>query len=83
MSFATERLTIGRIGRADAGFMLALLNDPGFVTNIGDRGVRTIERAERYIVERIDASWAAHGFGMLKVLLRAGRMARAGDVAIG
>jgi RimJ/RimL family protein N-acetyltransferase len=66
----TERLTIRRIGLDDAGFMLASLNDPGFLANIGDRGVRTIEQAEAYIEERVLASYAANGFGMFRVALK-------------
>jgi RimJ/RimL family protein N-acetyltransferase len=75
--FETERLTIRRIGIADAGFMLAVLNDPGFLANIGDRGVRTIEDAEGYVRDRVIASYEAHGFGMFRVALKAG------DVPVG
>ncbi len=67
----TERLTIRRIGLDDAPFMVAMLNDPGFLGNIGDRGVRTIADAESYIRDRILASYAAHGFGMFRVVLKA------------
>jgi RimJ/RimL family protein N-acetyltransferase len=66
----TERLTIRRIGLDDAGFMLASVNDPGFIANIGDRGVRTIEQAQTYIQERVLASYAANGFGMFRVALK-------------
>jgi [ribosomal protein S5]-alanine N-acetyltransferase len=66
----TERLRIRRIGLSDAGFMLAMLNDPGFLANIGDRGVRTIAEAEAYIRDRILASYAANGFGMYHVSLK-------------
>ena len=60
----TERLTVRRITLDDAPFMVETLNDPGFLANIGDRGVRTIEQARTYIRERILASYDAHGFGM-------------------
>ncbi len=76
MEFETARLIVRRIGMADAGFMLALLNDPGFLANIGDRGVRTIEQAEGYIRDRVLAVYP-QGVGMLHV-------ARRGDgVAVG
>ncbi|WP_419827748.1 GNAT family N-acetyltransferase [Sphingomonas sp.] len=68
--FETDRLTVKRIGEEDAGFALAMLNDPGFLTNIGDRGVRTIADARRYVTERVLASYAAHGYGMFLVSLR-------------
>lgn len=71
MEFETERLTVRRFGLDDAAFMLASLTDPGFLANIGDRGVRTIEQARSYIAERVYGSYAAHGFGMLRVALRA------------
>ena len=69
--FETERLRIRRIEQGDAGFMLAVLTDPGFLANIGDRGVRTIADAEAYVRERVLASYAAHGFGMFRVSLKA------------
>jgi [ribosomal protein S5]-alanine N-acetyltransferase len=66
MEFETERLTVGRMGAADAPFMLALLNDPGFLANIGDRGVRTIEAAQAYLRDRVVALYPA-GLGMMRV----------------
>jgi len=68
--FETERLAVRRIGLEDAPFMLAILNDPGFLANIGDRGVRTLEDAEDYIRVRVLASYEAHGFGMFHVALK-------------
>ncbi len=65
--FETERLRVRRIDERDAGFMLAILTDPGFLANIGDRGVRTIADAEAYIRARVLASYEAHGFGMFRV----------------
>ena len=70
--FETERLLVRRIDQGDAGFMLAILTDPGFLANIGDRGVRTIADAETYIRDRVLASYEAHGFGMFRVSLKDG-----------
>jgi RimJ/RimL family protein N-acetyltransferase len=67
----TDRLVMRRITEDDAAFMLVMLNDPGFLANIGDRGVRTIGQAEDYIRARILASYENHGFGMLRVALKA------------
>jgi RimJ/RimL family protein N-acetyltransferase len=53
----TERLSLDRVTTADAAFVLELLNDPGWLANIGDRGVRTLESAEAYIAERFGASY--------------------------
>ncbi len=62
----TERLQLRRLrdDDADAAAMLELLNDPGFLRHIGDRGVRTFEQARTYIRNSAFASYAAHGFGM-------------------
>ena len=53
----------------DAPFMLTLLNDPSFIRNIGDRGVRTVADARRYIQNGPRASYARHGFGLWLVEL--------------
>lgn len=55
---------------ADAAFIVELLNSPGFLSHIGDRGVRTGDDARRYIAQGPAASYAAHGFGLWKVSLR-------------
>lgn len=60
----TERLNLREMSEADAGFMLDILNDPGFVRYVGDRGVRTIEDAARYINERFVESYKQNGFGL-------------------
>jgi len=39
----TERLTLTPPTADDADFVLELLNDPGWIKNIGDRGVRTLD----------------------------------------
>ncbi|HLZ77803.1 MAG TPA: GNAT family N-acetyltransferase [Sphingomonas sp.] len=70
--FETERLSIRRIGLKDAGFMLAMLTDRGFLAHIGDRGVRTLEDAEDYIRDRVLSSYEEHGFGMYCVALKDG-----------
>lgn len=50
--FRTERLTLTPPTAEDAAFVLELLNDPGWIRNIGDRGVRDLEGARAYIEER-------------------------------
>jgi RimJ/RimL family protein N-acetyltransferase len=63
----TPRLSIRELNAGDGAFMLALLNDPGWIENIGDRGVRTEAEAARYIEERIATSYASHGYGFYLV----------------
>lgn len=60
----TERLNLREMSEADAAFMLEVLNDPGFVRFVGDRGVRTLEEAARYINERFVESYRQNGFGL-------------------
>jgi len=52
----TERLTLTPPTPDDADFVLELLNDPGWIKNIGDRGVRTLDEARAYIAERFSKS---------------------------
>lgn len=60
----TERLTLREMSEADACLVLAILNDPGFIRFVGDRGVRTPEDAARYIDERFVESYRQNGFGL-------------------
>ena len=60
----TGRLNLREMSEADAAFILELLNDPGFIRFIADRGVRTLEGAARYIDERFAESYRQHGFGL-------------------
>ncbi len=66
----TERLALRRMNDADAPFMLDLLNQPSFVENIGDRGVRTLEQARTYIENGPVASYARYGFGLYLVVVK-------------
>ncbi|HEU0295387.1 MAG TPA: GNAT family N-acetyltransferase [Anaerolineales bacterium] len=63
----TERLILRRFVPADAALILELLNEPSFIQNIGDRGVRTLSDAERYIETGPAASYASNGFGLYLV----------------
>ena len=53
----TERLVLTPVAEDDADFVLELLNDPGWIANIGDRGVRTLDAARAYIADRFAASF--------------------------
>ncbi|MFD1786872.1 GNAT family N-acetyltransferase [Sphingomonas floccifaciens] len=67
----TERLTLREIDETDAVFVHELLTDADFVAMIGNRGVATLEDAERAIDEKYRAAYAEHGFGMWLVESRA------------
>ncbi len=49
--------------------MVELMNEPPYIANIGDRGVRTVADAMRYIEEKYAASYVRHGFGLFLVEL--------------
>ena len=65
----TARLIVRALTLDDAPFIAVLLNDPAFIRNIGDRGVRTIEDARAYIENGPVASYARFGFGLYLVQL--------------
>lgn len=60
----TERLTLRWLAAGDAPFILKLLNDPGWLQFIGDRNVRTIEDARKYILSGPAAMVERLGFGL-------------------
>jgi RimJ/RimL family protein N-acetyltransferase len=66
----TPRLRLRRLHSNDAAFIIELLNDPDFIRNVGDRGVRTLADAERYIENGPAASYGRYGFGLYVVELR-------------
>ena len=66
----SERLTLRPLDLNDAGFIFELVNEPSFLQNIGDRGVRTLSDAEKYIENGPLASYAKNGFGLLAVTLK-------------
>lgn len=66
----TERLALRRLSADDAEFILELLNQPSFIKNIGDRGVRTNDDAVRYIQKGPVASYEQFGFGLYLVELK-------------
>jgi [ribosomal protein S5]-alanine N-acetyltransferase len=66
----SERLQVRHLVDTDAAFILELLNNPDFIRNIADRGVRTLEAARQYIETGPAASYARFGFGLSLVQLR-------------
>lgn len=66
----TDRLILRQFSPDDAEFILELVNDPSFIQNIGDRGVRSLEDAQRYLETGPIASYARNGFGLWLVQLK-------------
>ncbi len=67
----TERLELRWMTEDDAGLMLAIWTDPGFVRHVGDRGVRTVEQAREAMGPAL-ALYDNHGYGAYRVALRDG-----------
>ena len=67
----TERLVLSHLTADDAEFVLELLNQPSFIRFIGDKGVRTLDDARRYIAEGPARSYEVNGFGLNLVRLKA------------
>ena|SRR5271157_178649 len=68
----TPRLLLRHATYEDAAFLLELMNEPSYIDNIGDRGVRTVADAIHYIEGKYLASYVRHGFGSFVVELREG-----------
>ena len=66
----TERLVLRRLTVEDAPFMLRLLNEPSWLRFIGDRGVRTLEDARRYVLEGPVDMYERLGFGLYATTLK-------------
>jgi RimJ/RimL family protein N-acetyltransferase len=67
----TERLLMRELDSAiDAEFILELLNSPGFLKYIGDRGVRDVEQSRDFIEGRFKKSYAENGYGLYAVALK-------------
>jgi len=66
----SPRLRVRPMTEADAGFILKLVNERGFLQNIGDKGVRTLEDARGYISSGAMASYERHQFGLGVVELK-------------
>lgn len=73
----TVRLKLREFVPNDAAFVVRLLNEPSFIEFIGDRGVRTLRDAERYLREGPISSYRRFGHGLLRVSLKDG------DIPIG
>ncbi len=67
----TERLRLCELTASDSAFILELVNEPAWLQFIGDRGVRTIADAERYIETGPRAMYTRHGFGFWRVETKA------------
>lgn len=65
----TERLIIRKLTFDDSLFIVQLLNSPGWLKYIGDRGVKTEEDAKLYLQNGPLLSYEKYGFGLYLVML--------------
>jgi len=66
----TDRLTLRHLTEEDAEFILTLLNEPDWIKYIGDRGIRTVEDAKKYIKEGPMTMYDEHGIGLYLIELK-------------
>jgi ribosomal-protein-alanine N-acetyltransferase len=59
----TERLRLRPVTVDDAALMLAIWNDPAFIKNVSDRGIRTVEQAQEAIKVGVQKLFEEHGYG--------------------
>jgi RimJ/RimL family protein N-acetyltransferase len=70
LTLETDRLLIRWLSLDDSQFILRLLNEPSFIQNIADRGVRNDNDARSYIQNGPVASYEQFGFGLYLVQLK-------------
>lgn len=66
----TERLILRPFRREDADFLLRLVNDPSFLANVEDKGLRTRCQASLYIERTLGAGCRDPGLGQCLVARR-------------
>jgi ribosomal-protein-alanine N-acetyltransferase len=66
----TERLRIRWLNTDDSAFIFGLMNQPAWIQYIGDKGIKTLQDALRYIEGGPVAMYEREGFGLYLVELR-------------
>lgn len=66
----TPRLTLRQVSLDDAEFIFELVSEPGWIRYIGDKRLKTLDDARRYIRDAILASYDRLGFGLYLTALR-------------
>jgi RimJ/RimL family protein N-acetyltransferase len=68
----TERLRLRALTVDDAQLMLSVWNDPAFIRNVSDRGIRTDERAREAIRDGAQKLFERFGYGPYCMALKTG-----------
>ena len=66
----TERLLLRWLDVRDSAFIFELVNEPSWLRYIGDKGVKTLQDAQRYIEEGPIEMYQRLGFGLYAVELK-------------
>jgi ribosomal-protein-alanine N-acetyltransferase len=69
-TLTTERLLLRPLTLDDAPFVLELVTEPDWIRFIGDKNVRTLDDARRYLIEGPLRMYAEYGVGSLCVTLK-------------
>ncbi len=72
-TFRTQRLYLSELTLNDACFVIELLNEPSFITQIGDKAVRTHDDAIHYLQTGPMRQYREWGFGLYKVSLKSSK----------
>ncbi|PGM97364.1 GNAT family N-acetyltransferase [Bacillus cereus] len=67
IALETERLTLRWLDVKDAPFILELVNDPAWIQFIGDKGIKNLEDAKKYILNGPVDMYNKMGFGLYLV----------------
>lgn len=59
----SSRMNLRHLNEKDAPFVLEIVNSPGWLRYIGDRGVRDLDGANRYIDKNVN-NYQVQGFGL-------------------
>ncbi|SEW52965.1 GNAT family N-acetyltransferase [Chitinophaga arvensicola] len=68
--FETARLQVRTLAATDDAFILELLNTPSWLQYIGDRQIRTLADAQRYIMNNLLRLYAEQGYGAWVAVLK-------------
>ena len=74
MIVETKRLLLREINVNDAEFILRLVNEPSFVSNIGDKDLKNLHDTQRFIREGYWTNQEHPGYGMFLVELKKERV---------
>ena len=66
----TERLRLRPVTVDDTELMLAVWNDPAFIRNVADRGIRTVEQAQEAIKSGAQKLFEDYGYGPYCISLK-------------